>query len=184
MTWSRIAKRIRVPLGFAFSLVFLLFARPSGLALAWSLLPVLAGLALRGYASGYVRKNAELTVTGPYAWTRNPLYLGSMLIAFGFAAAARSLLLALLLTILFLLIYIPVIRGEEAYLRERFPGFAAYSAQVPRLVPSLASMRSASAPGGSFAPALYRKHREYNATIGVAALYGALALRLWYVRGH
>ena len=133
--WQRIAKRIRVPLGFVFAAVFLLLARPSEASLVRSLLLVSPGLALRGYASGYVRKNAELTTTGPYAWTRNPLYLGSMLIAFGFAAAARSLPLALLLVALFAAIYVPVIRGEEEYLRTHFPGFAAYARQVPRLLP-------------------------------------------------
>jgi hypothetical protein len=69
----------------------LVFARPSWHTLAWSLLLVLPGLWLRGYAAGYVKKNAELTRTGPYAYTRNPLYLGSMGIAAGFAVAAGQL---------------------------------------------------------------------------------------------
>ena len=91
---------------------------------------------MRGYASGYVKKNSELTVTGPYAWTRNPLYLGSMLIAFGFAAGARSALLAGLLGMLFAMIYVPVIRGEEQFLREHFPGFDSYAHKVPRQTPA------------------------------------------------
>ncbi len=177
MSWQRIAKRIRVPLGFAFTAVFLALARPSPRSLAWSLVLVVPGLLLRGYASGYVKKNAELTVTGPYAWTRNPLYLGSMLIAFGFAAGARSPLIAALLAALFAVIYIPVIRGEEQYLRVHFPGFAAYAGRVPRLLPWKGPARSRPGSGG-FAPALYRKHREYNASIGAAALYLALALRI------
>src|ERR1700744_1186909 len=87
-TWQRIARRIRVPLGFVVAAVFVVFAAPSWHTLAWSLLLVVPGVWLRGYAAGYVKKNAELTVTGPYAFTRNPLYLGSMGIAFGFAVAA------------------------------------------------------------------------------------------------
>ncbi|MGB0121908.1 MAG: methyltransferase, partial [Silvibacterium sp.] len=95
--WSRIARRIRVPLGFVFAAFFLCLARPAASFLAMSLLLVIPGVWLRGYASGYVKKNAEVTMTGPYAYTRNPLYLGSMLIAFGFALAARSLWIAIVL---------------------------------------------------------------------------------------
>jgi protein-S-isoprenylcysteine O-methyltransferase Ste14 len=181
--WGRVAKRIRVPLGFLFAAVFLVAARPSWASLGWSLLAVLPGVALRGYASGYVKKNAELTTTGPYAWTRNPLYLGSILIAFGFAGAARSPWLAVALAVLFAVIYGPVIRGEEAYLGEHFAGFAAYKARVPRLLPWRIPRRSGET-GGGFAPALYRKHREYNASIGVAAVYLALVLRLVLVHGR
>jgi protein-S-isoprenylcysteine O-methyltransferase Ste14 len=184
LAWAAIAKRIRVPLGFVFAAVFLLLARPTGRSLAFSLLLVLPGLALRGYASGYVKKNAELTVTGPYAWTRNPLYLGSMLIAFGFAGGARSLVLILLLAALFAVIYIPVIRGEEQFLNAHFSGFAAYSRRVPRLIPWRSPLRSTTGERGQFAAALYRKHREYNASMGVAALYLALVLRLVLVHGR
>ena len=144
---------------------------------------VLPGLALRAYASGYVKKNTELTTTGPYAWTRNPLYLGSMLMAFGFAAGARSLLLAALLAFLFGLIYVPVIRGEEEYLRAHFSGFAAYAGRVPRLLPWRIPMRGAERAGG-FSPALYRKHREYNAGMGAIALYIALVLRIAWVHSY
>ncbi len=175
--WQRAARRIRVPLGFLVAAVFVLLARPSGRSLAWSLLPVAAGLAVRGYASGYVKKNAELTVTGPYAWTRNPLYLGSMLIAFGFAAAARSWALAGVLAALFASVYWPVIRGEELFLRERFPTWVEYAGRVPRLLPWRVPARAASARG-RFDPTLYRKHREYQAALGAAALYGLLLLKL------
>ena len=88
--WQKIARRIRVPMGFVFAAVFLWLARPTWLTMLASLVLVVPGVWLRGYASGYVKKNAELATTGPYAHTRNPLYLGSTLIAFGFAAAAAS----------------------------------------------------------------------------------------------
>ena len=77
-----------MPMGFVFAAVYLWLAQPSWQTMVASLVLVAPGLGLRAYASGYVKKNAELTTTGPYAYTRNPLYLGSMLIAFGFAAAA------------------------------------------------------------------------------------------------
>src|ERR1700751_6256766 len=88
--WTRIARRIRVPMGFVFALFFLLAAHPSVHSLLWSLLGTVPGVALRAYASGYVTKNTELTTTGPYSYTRNQLYLGSMLIAFGFSVAGHS----------------------------------------------------------------------------------------------
>jgi protein-S-isoprenylcysteine O-methyltransferase Ste14 len=179
--WNKIAKRIRVPLGFAFAIFFLWLARPTLLFMAVSLILVVPGVCLRAYASGYVKKNAELTVTGPYAYTRNPLYLGSMMIAFGFALASRSLWIAVALAALFAIIYVPVIRGEEQFLRDKFPGFDGYAARVPRLLPRL-TPGTDEEDGGRFSTELYQKHREYNALIGAAAIYAALALRLYFLR--
>ena len=181
-TWQRIARRIRVPLGFVTAIVFLLFARPTLHTLPGSLLLVVPGLWLRGYAAGYVRKNAELTRTGPYAYTRNPLYLGSVLLAFGFAVAAGRWGLGLLLVVLFLLIYWPTIRSEEAFLRSTFPAFDGYAARVPRLLPRLTPARfpGEQAGAGSFGWAQYRHHHEYNALIGAAAIYVALGLRMLF----
>ncbi|MGC2163905.1 MAG: isoprenylcysteine carboxylmethyltransferase family protein [Silvibacterium sp.] len=180
--WSRIARRIRVPLGFVFAAFFLWLARPAASFLAFSLLLVVPGLWLRGYASGYVKKNAEVTMTGPYAHTRNPLYLGSMLIAFGFALAAHNLWIAVALAVLFAVIYIPVIRSEEAYLRSKFADYGAYAERVPRLIPRLRPAASAAGEEGGFSAALYNKHREYNALIGAAAIYAALVLKLCFWR--
>ncbi len=186
-SWQRIARRIRVPLGFvaAALYVFELWRHePSPQSVVLSLLLVVPGVWLRAYASGYVKKNAELAVTGPYAYTRNPLYLGSMLIAAGFAGALQSWVVAVVLAAFFGLIYVPVIAGEERFLRSAFPNFDAYCRRVPRLLPRLlpAQMEegkpvkgsSASEPpalSGGFSFALYRQHREYNAAIGAALLY-------------
>jgi hypothetical protein len=173
--WQRIARRIRVPLGFATAALYLfeLWRRePDPGAVAWSLALVVPGLWLRGYASGYVKKNQELTTTGPYAWVRNPLYLGSILIAAGFAVALLSWAVALALAVMFVAIYVPVIVSEERFLRTTFPGFDGYCRQVPRLIPRLGP-----APGapemekGSFSLPLYLKHREYNALLGAIFLY-------------
>jgi len=178
-TWQRIARRIRVPLGFAFAALYLLLARPTLHTILWSLVLVLPGLWLRAYASGYVKKNSELAVTGPYAHTRNPLYLGSMLMAFGFAAASHSWTILIVLAALFFIIYLPTIRSEEEFLRGAFPAFAEYAARVPRLLPRLTPARALQAEAGAFSGALYQRHREYNALIGVTALYAALVLRAY-----
>lgn len=183
MSWSRVARRIRVPVGFAFTAFFLWLAQPTPRFLALSLALVLPGLWLRGYASGYVKKNAELTVTGPYAYTRNPLYLGSMLIAFGFALAARSVWIAVALAVLFAAIYVPVIRSEEEYLRGVFPEFDAYAERVPRLLPRLRAARTGmDSEAGSYSGALYRQHREYNALTGAVCLYAALIVKLIWLK--
>ena len=171
-------------MGFVFAAVFLWLARPTWRTMAASLVLVLPGLWLRGYASGYVKKNAELTMTGPYAHTRNPLYLGSMLIAFGFAAAAWSWEILVALAALFAAIYIPTILSEEAYLRSHFAGFDAYARAVPRLLPRWIGARGledGGSPGkGGFSGALYRQHREYNSAMGAGAIYLALAARLLF----
>lgn len=183
VSWKRVARRVRVPLGFVFAAVFLWLARPGGLSMALSLLLVLPGLWLRGYAAGYVKKNAELTMTGPYAYTRNPLYLGSMLIAFGFAAASGRWQILVVLAVLFLAIYWPTILSEEEFLRGQFAEFDAYAARVPRLLPRLTAARGpgVAAGGGRFSRERYLHHREYNALMGAAAIYAALAVRLWFL---
>ena len=177
MGWTRVARRIRVPMGFVFALFFLLTTHPSVHSLLWSLLGTVPGLALRMYASGYVTKNTELTTTGPYAHTRNPLYLGSMLIAFGFAVAAHSWWIALALAVLFALIYLPTIRSEEEFLRGQFDNYDEYAKRVPRLFPRLTP--ASSLTGGGFSGALYRKHREYNAALGSLTIYAVLLLKLF-----
>jgi protein-S-isoprenylcysteine O-methyltransferase Ste14 len=166
-----------VPLGFVFAALFLWRAHPTALSLLVSLPLAIAGVALRAYASGYVNKNAELATAGPYAFTRNPLYLGSLVLALGFMLAARSWLLLVCFLALFALIYVPTILSEEKWLRSNFASFAAYAHAVPRLLPRLTPARLGGQ--GAFSPALYRKHREYNAIMGAVAVYAVLALKLW-----
>ena len=183
--WQQAARRLRVPLGFltgALYLFELIRRAPQPQAVAWSLALVVPGLWLRAYAAGYVKKNRELTVTGPYAHTRNPLSLGSMLIAAGFAVALMSWPVALVLALGFAVIYVPVIASEERFLRAAFPGFDNYCRRVPRLIPRLTPARNLEgksthgAGTGSFSLSLYIQHREYNAAVGVFLLYLSLLL--------
>ena len=186
--WEKVARRIRVPLGFVTAALYLVVCArqaPHPIAIVSSLALVVPGLALRAAASGTVKKNRELTVTGPYAYTRNPLYLGSSLIAAGFALALLSWLVGLVVAIGFVAIYIPVIASEERFLRATFPGFDDYCRLVPRIIPrvsrarlnngvddarSLPSPVTSDTPTG-FSLMLYCKHREYNAALGAALLY-------------
>src|ERR1700730_6169676 len=132
-SWARIATRSRVPLGFLFAVAYLWFAHPTWVSVMTGGLVVVIGLGIRAAASGHIRKNAQLATTGPYAYTRNPLYLGSIVMAMGFVLAARGMWIGVAALAMFLFIYVPVIQAEEAYLRSAFPEYEEYSAQVPRL---------------------------------------------------
>ena len=137
--WSRIARRIRVPLGFVFAVLYFWLARPTWRFIALGALLIVPGLLIRALASGHVRKNEALATSGPYAYTRNPLYLGSLLIGVGFAVAARSWWVGVALVVMFFAIYVPVIRDEEAFLRRKFPEFEEYARRVPRMFPRISS---------------------------------------------
>src|SRR5947209_2585041 len=181
-SWSRMATRFRVPLGFLFAAAYLWFAHPTALAVATGCLLVACGLLVRAVASGYIRKNAQLATTGPYAYTRNPLYLGSILIAVGFIIASRNWWIAAATLIMFLAIYLPVIRAEEGYLSSAFPEYREYATHVPRLLPRPTPWKAGSDVGSPvFSGELYMRHREYNALIGSLLMLGALILKMaWY----
>ena len=179
-SWERIARRIRVPLGFAFAALYLWRARPSWFSLVAGGLIAAAGLLVRAVASGHVDKNEELAMTGPYAYVRNPLYLGSIVIAAGFVIASRDVLIAVLIVLMFVIIYVPTIRSEEHYLRNRFAEYDAYTRRVPRIVPR--RLRSSNVTDG-FSRVLYMKHREYNAAFGAAAMWAALVAKMLWFRG-
>ena len=166
---DRVAK-LRVPGGFVMVAAFAWFSHPTPRSLTWGLPVSLAGLALRAWAAGNLRKDSTLATAGPYSLVRNPLYIGTSLAAAGFAVASASWPLALLFAAVFLLIYLPVIGLEEQHLRDLFPGFTEYAAQVPPLFPRLAFTSKAR----QFHFALYRKNREYEAGLGFLA--GALLL--------
>ena len=177
--WSRIARRIRVPLGFLFAVIYLWLARPTWRSIALGSVVIIPGLLIRALASGHVRKNEALATSGPYAYTRNPLYLGSLLVGAGFSVAARSWWMAVALVAMFAAVYIPVILDEEKFLRQKFPEFEQYSRRVPRMVPRLTqsdTIEAANTEG--FAFDLYLKHHEYNSLLGALAVMAALAMKI------
>lgn len=157
--------RLRVPSGFLLVLAFAWLSRPDWASLAAGLPLSVVGLWLRGWAAGHLAKNQTLARSGPYAHLRNPLYLGTLLVAAGFVVASRQWPLALLFAAVFLLVYLPVIELEEQHLRHLFPEYEVYAGQVPALWPRLAAPP---APG-KFAWALYAKNQEYQALLGFLA---------------
>ncbi len=173
--WSRVARRIRVPLGFIFAAVYIWLAQPTRISLIAGVLAMVPGLVLRGMASGHVQKDAELTTSGPYAYTRNPLYLGSLLLASGFAIAARSWWIVGMMLAMFAAIYVPVIAGEERYLRQKFSAYDDYARHVPRMSPRLTPYRSQQ---GEYSSARYWQHREYRASLGCAAMLAVLVVKI------
>jgi protein-S-isoprenylcysteine O-methyltransferase Ste14 len=178
VSWGRIARRIRVPLGFLFAVFYFWRSRPDWLSLVLGGAVAAAGVFLRAMASGHVKKNEQLATTGPYAYCRNPLYLGSIIIAVGFAIASRDVWVAIGIILLFSVIYVPVIRAEESFLRGQFPEYDNYARRVPRLLPRTGWFAGLTT---GFSRELYLQHREYNALIGAAAMLAALVVKmLWF----
>lgn len=177
-TWFQ---RWRVPFGFLVAPLFIIFARPRPLTLLVGGIIGLIGLGLRAWASGYLRKNDELATAGPYAYTRNPLYLGSSLIGLGFTVAAGRWELAILFAALFLGIYVPVMRVESATLEELFgKTYRRYAEAVPLFLPWVT--RYAGATRRSFDLSLYKRYREYQAALGFAIAFALLVAKAIYFR--
>ncbi len=173
-----------MPLGFLFAVFYFWMARPTWRSMALGAIVVFPGLLIRGLASGHVRKNESLATSGPYAYTRNPLYLGSLLMGLGFAEAARSWAVGAALVVMFFVIYLPVIRDEEAFLRRTFPEFEEYARRVPRMFPRLAPRSdNRDEAGAGFSLDLYLKHREYKALLGVVGMTAALIIKRVVFRG-
>lgn len=167
------AQKLRVPLGFIIAAAVFYFAEPTGTSILIGLPIAAAGIAFRALAAGVIRKDATLATTGPYAVTRNPLYLGSSLLAAGFAIMSASEVAATLLLVPFMLIYPRVMIREEAHLERLFAGeFRAYKSKVPRFFPR-------PAPGlmSSFSFEQYLANREYNTALGFAAAMAILVLK-------
>ena len=154
--------RLRVAAGFVLVAAFAWFSQPDARSLIWGLPLSALGLLLRAWATGHLEKNIRLAESGPYAYVRNPLYLGTALVAAGLVIASRRWLLAVLFAGVFMLIYLPVIELEEQHLRNLFPDFDEYARRVPALRVTLSAAKSA----GHFQWALYRRNREYQALLG------------------
>lgn len=179
MIWSyrRFAQTARVPMGFALALALLLSSRATPLSLATGGALAFAGLALRLWAAGYIEKGKKMATAGPYAYTRNPLYLGTFVIGLGFAVASHSTWLALLFLAFFRAVYWPVMRQEEAEMIEQFgDDYRNYAARVPLFFPRTVSSKPQSRSGFSLKRAL--KNREYNSLLGFVLALAIIWLKM------
>ncbi len=174
--YADMVAKLRVPAGFLIVAVFAWFSRPSWSSLAWGLPISLIGLALRAWAAGCLAKNQKLSTGGPYAYTRNPLYLGTLLVALGLVVASRSIWLGVLFAAVFVLVYLPVIQLEEQHLRRLFPEYSGYAETVPALWPRFTGILQKNPK--PFRVSLYLRNQEYNA--GAAFAAGVVFL-LWKV---
>ncbi len=168
---DRVAK-LRVPFGFVLVATFVFASRPTISSIVYGASIAFGGLLLRGWAAGPLEKNEQLAVSGPYTYVRNPLYLGTLIVAAGFVIASRQWWLAVLFTAVFALVYLPVIEQEESHLRTLFPSYDDYAERVPMLIPRWRTARARR----RFRWTLYSKNEEYNALLGFLASAGVL---LW-----
>jgi len=173
-------QRYRVPLGFLFGIVFLVFATPEPLGLGIGGAIAIVGLLVRAWASGHIRKNQKLAVSGPYSFTRNPLYLGSFILGVGFTIASGVWWLGLVFIALFLGIYLPVMRVEAKELIEIFGAeYQAYASKVPLFLPRLTGYRMSET---NFDFDLYLRYREYQAALGLIFAWSVLLVKAIFLR--
>ncbi len=170
--YAEVVARIRIPAGFLIAALFLWFAQPSWLSFQFGAVVALAGLALRAWAAGHLRKNQQLATSGPYAHVRNPLYVGSVIVAAGFGLAGAHLGAALALLGFFVLFYLPVVEEEEAHIAKILDGFDDYRQRVPRFFPAFTPQHP---QPDSFDRSLYLKNREYEALAAFLIVMAVLA---------
>lgn len=182
MTALDFFSRWRVRIGYLIAVVVLFLARPTPRSIMLGAAIGLIGLAIRAYSAGYLHKQEVLTTTGPYAYTRNPLYFGSGILAIGAAVALRSWLAAVLLLVYFALVYSFVMRREEMELRGKHgAAFDEFAATVPLFFPRLMPIRPQGGAGGSFSWTQYKRNHEYEALVGFLLFLIMLAV-LWRLR--
>ena len=182
---KRTLQRIRIPLGFLFAVVFLIFARPSVTSITLGSGIAFIGLAIRAWASGHIRKARVLAVTGPYAYTRNPLYLGTFFLGLGFTVASGVWWLSLFFAALFVGIYLPVMRVEADDIHRIFGrDFDEYARNVPVFIPRLTSLKKSprKKEAEKFDFGLYLQYREYRAALGAIAAIGVLAAKAYFLQ--
>ena len=176
--------RWRVRLGYPLAIAVLFFSRPTPWSILIGAVIGAAGLFLRAFAAGYLHKQAVLTITGPYAHTRNPLYFGSCILVLGTSIAAHSWVSGILLVAYFALFYSIVMRREENELRMHHgAAFEEYARAVPLFFPRITPAKLQGSSPGNFSFAQYRKNHEWQAGAGFLLLLVILFL-IWYLRPH
>jgi protein-S-isoprenylcysteine O-methyltransferase Ste14 len=173
--YAEFVQKLRVPLGFLLLGLYVWLARPHWVTMAAGLPLALAGLWVRSWAAGHLRKNEKLTVSGPYAYMRNPLYLGTLLTAAGCCVMAGQLVLVLPVLAVFWLVYYPVMEREEAHLRSLFSEYGRYADQVP--VMAMWGKRWEHATGERWESGLWRRNREWKGILGFLVAAGFLLVR-------
>jgi protein-S-isoprenylcysteine O-methyltransferase Ste14 len=176
--------RWRVRTGYLVAIVVLLMAHPTPFSILLGGVTGFLGLGIRAYAAGHLHKQEVLTRTGPYAYTRNPLYLGSAILALGAGIATRSVWSCAILLVYFAVFYSVVMRREESELRQKHgPAFEEYATSVPMFFPRwpIKSSDRKTRAGRAFSFAQYRRNHEWQAALGFLLLLSVL-LVTWRLR--
>ena len=167
MTMTRLLARWRVFLGFVFAAIVLWLATPTAQSLFIGAVVAIIGESIRLWAAGHLEKSKEVTQSGPYRYTRHPLYLGSSLIGIGMAVIANNLIVAVIVIAYLALTLTAAMRSEEAHLREKFGD--AYDAYAEKRAPQVER-------SFSWRRAIY--NREHHTIAGLLTGFAVLALKL------
>ena len=177
-------RTLRLKLVWLLVIPFLWFASPTSSSILWGVALGLLGLLIRGWAAGTIQKEEQLTTTGPYAYTRNPLYIGSLLLGVGITLGGGNPIWVALFLLFYLTVYSRTVLGEVVLLGELFgEQYAHYASHVPAFIPRLSPYQ---APGGTdagFTFARYRRNNEWEAALGFVLVFGYLTARWWMGRG-
>jgi protein-S-isoprenylcysteine O-methyltransferase Ste14 len=177
---SSLIYRCRVRTALFVLIAVIVLARPSVRSIAFGLAVCALGLLIRGWAAGHIRKEKELAVSGPYRYTRNPLYLGNFLLGLSIALGANSLWCVGLFALYFLIFYPLVIMEELRRMKRLFPAeYESYGKQVPLFFPSF--RRRAAGENSKFRWELYRRNRETRALIGSAVVWAILIAKMLFL---
>jgi len=174
---KQILNRWRVRAGLPSVLLTIFLAKPNFYSLLSGLGFYLLGMILRAWSSGHLKKELELTTSGPYRYTRNPLYLGNILMGLGVVAAARSWWVLAVIALYFLIFYPVIIMRERGKMQELFPElYPAYSDQVPLLLPTGKSYSQALPR--VFSWAFYKRNKEIRAVYASLIFWGLMILKI------
>ena len=161
---------------------FFVFAAPTWALLGIGAALAASGLFIRGWSAGTIHKNQALTTTGPYAFTRNPLYVGSFLIGVGVSLAGGHWIWPLVFVLFYGAVYRDTIAHEAGRLTDLFGDrYREYAANVPGFVPRVTPYRTGDGSGG-FRWSQYRWNREWEALLGVLTAFAVLAAKLAWMR--
>ena len=174
-------RTLRLKLVWLLVIPFLWFATPTSSSILVGVALGLVGLLIRAWAAGTIQKEEQLTTTGPYAYTRNPLYIGTLLLGVGITLGGGSPIWVALFLLFYLTVYTRTVLGEVVLLGELFgERYEHYASRVPAFIPKLTPYQ---APGGAdagFSFARYRRNNEWEAALGFVSVFGYLTVR-WLV---
>jgi len=178
-SWKKVAQKTRVPAGTVLGILFLSRMHPSVRSLWIGGIIAVAGALLRLWAAGHIEKGKVLTQGGPYAFTRNPLYLGSFFMALGIILAGQGYWLLIPFGLFFVAFYFPVMRAEEQELLQGYGDrFVEYSQRVPLFIPGF---RKSGQAASTFLWSRAIRNREHRTVAGLV-LAEALLILFLYIR--